>query len=59
MKNILPIKAIVLGLSVSMTLFGMVGCGEDTEATGETNTEETTDETPTIAAPGDAPSLRS
>ena len=53
MKNILPIKAIVLGLTVSMTLFGMVGCGEDTEATDTTeetageNTDatETTDET--------------
>ena len=42
MKNILPIKAIVLGLTVSMTLFGMVGCGEDTEATD--NTEETAGE---------------
>ena len=44
MKNILPIKAIVLGLTVSMTLFGMVGCGEDTEATDNTNTEETAGE---------------
>ena len=46
-------KAIVLGLAVSMTLFGTVGCGEDTEATDTTeetageNTDatETTDET--------------
>ena len=50
MKNILPIKAIILGLAVSMTLFGMVGCGEETEATDNTNTEETTDETSDAAA---------
>ena len=50
MKNILPIKALILGLAVSMTLFGMVGCGEETEATDNTNTEETTDETTDTAA---------
>ena len=50
MKNILPIKAIILGLAVSMTLFGMVGCSEETEATDNTNTEETTDETSDAAA---------
>ena len=51
MKKILPLNAIVLGLTVSMTLFGMVGCGEDAETTDstetadETNTDGTTDGT--------------
>ena len=53
MKNILPIKAIVLGLIVSMTLFGMVGCGEDTEA-ADTNTEETAGENTEETTDGDA-----
>ena len=46
MKNTLSLtKTLALSLTLSMTLFGMIGCGEETDATGtdSTNTEETSD----------------